>query len=240
MAETELIRKIQELRKIKPRKDWVVLVKKDILGEEPSFIEKISLVFNNFPQIFFQFKPAFATLTLALVLLASALIFAQESLPGDTLYSLKRIGEESQTVFVSETEKPKAQLELANKRLEELNKIADANQVENLAPAINEFKAGAFQAAKEISKSKNIDVKDIVKVAKKLEENKQKVENLGIVIGETEELDDALGVVIEKEIKDLEERLLSEKGSETLAEIKKDYASGNLSTALEKILLLSQ
>ncbi|TSC53743.1 MAG: hypothetical protein LiPW31_313 [Microgenomates group bacterium LiPW_31] len=34
MNEKELISKIQELRQIKPRKDWVVLTKTQILGEQ--------------------------------------------------------------------------------------------------------------------------------------------------------------------------------------------------------------
>jgi len=226
VTEKELIGKIGELRQIRPRKDWVVLTKSQILGEEPKVL------------FFPFFKPVLATVT-AFGILLGIFSLAQNSLPGDILYPIKKITEKSQAVFVSETEKPQLNLELVNKRLEELTKIAQTNQVKKLAPAISEFQAKASEAAENLVKVKEPDVEKIVAQTKKLEENKQKVEALGVVLGETEKLDNALAQLVEREIKELESQSLSEVQQEILEGAKEDFKIGDYNQALEKILLLS-
>jgi len=232
VAEADLVKKIQELKKIKPRKDWVVLTKSQILGEADRGWASIS---------FFPFwKPALATVS-ALGILFGLFVFSQNSLPGDILYSIKKITEKSQAVFVSETERPQLNLELANKRLEELTKIAQTNQVKKLAPAISEFQAKAVEAAENLAKTKKPDVEKIVVQTKKLEENKQKVESLGVVLPseESEQLDNAISQLVEREIKELEGQSLNEVQQEIFEGAKEDFKAGNYSQALEKILILS-
>ncbi len=241
MTEAELIKKIQELKQIKPSEDWVVLAKRELFLEEshPSR-GRASVILDIFPRIFqFQyFKPALATFVFLGIMIVAAFGLAQNALPGDSLYSLKRISEEGRIAFVSEINKPKAQLELANKRLEELTKVAEAKQTAKLAPAIEEFQASVSQAAKNLKEPKKI-TKEIVEQTKKLEENKQKIEALGILIGETKELDNALSQLVETEIIELETLTLSEEKAELLSEAKVALEEGNFSDALEKILLIS-
>ncbi len=152
VTEEELIKKIQELRQIQPRKDWVVLTKSQILGEEQkikltpfSLIDGLRLFFQ------YQYKPALVGV-LSILILFGTFTFARNSLPGDLLYPIKRIAEKSQAIFVSENEKPQASLELANKRLEELTKITETNQVKKIDPAGNEFEAGVSEGAKMLSR----------------------------------------------------------------------------------------
>lgn len=221
-TEKQLIGKIRELRQIRPRKDWVVLTKSQILGEEPKIL------------FFPFFKPVLATVT-AFGILFGIFSLAQNSLPGDFLYSIKKITEKSQAVFVSEEEKPVFQLKLANDRLEELTKAP----ARNLAPTLSEFQASVFQAAKEIVEAEKPNIKEIVQQTKKLEENKQKVETLGIVVGETEALDTALAQLVESQIKDLEEGTLTEGQQELLEGAKESFEAGDYNQALEKILILS-
>jgi hypothetical protein len=227
-SEADLVKKIQELKEIKPRKDWVLLTKNQILGEEAIYRGRASISF--FP----VWKPALATVTV-LGVLFGILIFSQNSLPGDFLYPLKKISERSQAVFVSEEEKPAFQLKLANEKLEDLTKTP----AKNLAPALSEFQASISEAAKEITEVKKLDVEEIVAETQKLEENKEKVKALGIIMGETKELDNAISQLVEREIKDLENRTLAEKQQVLLEGAREDYKKGNYSLALEKILFLS-
>jgi hypothetical protein len=141
--------------------------------------------------------------------------------------------------LASETEKPNVQLELANKRLEELNNIAQNNQVKKLAPAIQEFQANVSQAAKDLAQAKQPDVKQIIDTTKKITENKQKIEALGVEVGDSKELDNALAQVVEKEIKELEDKSLTESQEEVLTKVKESFEAGNYSEALEEILLLN-
>jgi len=247
MTEKQLIAKIQELRQIKPRKDWVVFTKRQILGETGSrpvfsFIDFLKEIQRG-ERFIFQHKPAFATI-LALAIFVGLFGFAQNSLPGDTLFPIKRITEKSQAVFVSEKEQPKHNLELANKRLDDLTKIAESNQTQKLAPAINEFQASFSRAAESLAKIESKDpeiIKEIVEQTQKLEKSKKILTNVYGVAGlEEEEQASPTKIIVEWLIDDLEGRTLTEKQEEVLAEIKEDYKAGNYSDALEKILMINQ
>ncbi len=238
MTEKNLIAKIKELKQIKPRQEWVLLTKSQILGSDnQTDRNRISFV-AVLRGLFFQPRMAYASLVI-LGLFISAFSFAQNSLPGGLLYPLKRIAEKSQALFVSEDEQPKAQLELTNKRLEELTKIVQENQTSKLAPAINEFQKSAAAAVKNLKKPQKI-TKEMIDETKKLLENKEKLITLGVVIGETKELDNALDrLVIESQIQDLEKRSLTEDQKEILEAAKVNLEEGNLSQALENILQIN-
>jgi len=233
VAEADLVKKIQELKKIRPRKDWVVLTKSQILGEEDRGWASISF----FP----FFKPALATVT-AFGIFFGIFSLAQNSLPGDILYPIKKITEKSQAVFVSEEEKPAFQLNLTNERLEELTKIAETNQVKKLAPAIGEYQASISQAAKNLTQIK--EPKQALEIGEKiveLKQNAEKIRSLGVVTDGTEELEkeyeNTACRIIGQEIESMEKRTLTEKQDKLLPEIKEDYQTGNCSQALEKLLL---
>ena len=198
-------------------------------------LSNFSDFFSSIFQISFQHKPAFATLVVLLVLIG-VFGFSQKSVPGDSLFSIKKITEQSETFFVSLGEKARINLETANKRLDDLEKIAEGNQIKKLAPAITEYQQSVSRAAESLTQA---EPKEIVEQVKKLEEKADKIKSYGIEIGESEELNKALAQVVEKEIKDLEEKTLTEEQENAFQEIKADYEAGKYSQALEKILILS-
>jgi len=236
VAEADLVKKIQELKKIRPRKDWVVLTKSQILGEPPTTFREVSILSIFSPKKWWGVKPALATVT-AFGILFGIFSLAQNSLPGDILYPIKKITEKSQAVFVSEKELPKYNLEIANKRLEELNEIAQTNQVKKLAPALQEFQADMSEAAKSLVKVKGQDVEKIVAQTKKLEENKQIVEEVLATKILSQETEDSLisfyKIQAEMLIKDLENRTLTEGKKEILNQMKKLFEEEKYSEALE-------
>lgn len=247
MDEKQLIRHFKELREIRPRQDWVLSVKSRILAEEETLKSKPGLL-SFFPV--FRYKLAFVPI-ISVFIIIGLFGFTQKMVPGDLLFSVKKMAETAQVSFSSEAERPKTQLKLANKRLEELSKIAQSNQVRNLDPAIKEFQASIVQATKDliemdlnVTSSDPLIIKEIIAETKKLEENKEKVETvLGTIIGNTEELTNALRQ-LEKQtaaylIADLERTTLTEENQELLVEVKQEFEAGNYSQALEKIWLLS-
>jgi hypothetical protein len=239
MDEKYLICKIKELRKIKPSKDWVVCTKVRILGEVPDAEPKFISILEFFPRLVYRHnRLAFAGL-IVFAFLAGTFTFAQNSLPGDPIFVFKKITEKSREILASEQDLPKVQLEFANKRLEELNEIAKTNQIKKLAPAIQEFQANISRAAENLVKTQNPNVKQIAFEARKLKENKEKIEALGIVVGETKDFDNAMAALVERELSDLGERTLNAEQKEILDGAKEDFADENYSDALEKILLLS-
>jgi len=252
MEEKKLIGQIRELRQIKPNKDWVALTKSRILGEKkieltPIFLSSV----GHYLRLFFGWRPIYAGLIIVFVLFG-LFGFAQNSLPGDPLYPIKKISERAQAVFVSEEEKPAFQLKLANERLEELAKIVEANQMKKLASAINEVQASIAQTSQNLREVKEPEkekiAKTIVEQTQKLKGTKQKIEEvLATKIGTEEsekELEEALipyyKIVAGSQIKDLEERTLTEEQEDILTQAKEDYEAGNYFDALIKILILSQ
>jgi len=225
MTEAEIGRKLKGLKQIKPRKDWVSLTKKEILGEE-------SFGFTLFP----YFKPAFAGL-ITVFIVFGLFGFVKNALPGDLLYIVRKAAHEGQVLLIPDQEKSVYQLKLANDRLEDLTTAP----VKNLAPTINEFQANIHQAAQNLAKidattSDAMVMKKIVEETKKIDENKQKAESLGMVIGGTEELNSVLTKIVGNLIEDLEERTLSEEKKEVLAEMKELFDEGKYIESLELYL----
>jgi hypothetical protein len=74
---------------------------------------------------------------------AATVSASYDSLPGDTLYSIKRMAEKAQLSLTAKEDKPSLQMELASRRLEEVSKIAEqpaiSNQEERAKQAVNNF-----------------------------------------------------------------------------------------------------
>jgi len=246
MDEPQLMRQLKELCDIKPRQDWVILAKNRILAEPTEALAKADKpgLLSFFP--LFRYKLAFAPIISVLVVIG-LFGFTQKTVPGDTLFSVKKMTETAQVAFTSNIEKPKTQLKLANKRLDELSRIAQANQVRSLDPAIKEFQTSMAQAVQDlvamntsVTSSDALILQEIAIETQKLEENKQKIETvLGVVIGDTGALENALAKLVERELKDLEERSLTEQQSQFFEEARLAYLEGDYLEALVKILLLS-
>jgi len=247
MDEKQLISHLRELREIRPRQDWVNLVKDRILSEDKTSESKHSFI-SFFP--LFRYKLAFAPIVSVFIIIG-LFGFVSNTIPGDLLFSVKKITETAQLGFSSANEKPKTQLKLANKRLEELSRIAEDNQVKSLDPAIKEFQASIVQATRDlagmninVTSSDPMIIKEIIAETKKLEENKGRVEAvLGTNIGNTEELTNVLWQLERQAavylIADLEKMTLTEEDQGLLVEAKQEFEAGNYSGALEKIWLLS-
>ncbi len=236
MTEKELFTNLRKLRHIKPSQNWVNLTKNQILHLPE---EKSALTFTStFERIFFPiFKPALAGFFVVFVLFGLFGI-VKNAMPGDALYIIRRVAHVGENILTSEADKPALQLRLANDRLEDLTKVS----ARNLAPTISEFQANVSEAAKEISRidattSSPTVIRKIVAGTKKLKENQQKAESLGVVIGGTEELDNALEKIAGNLIEDLQSRTLTEANEEVLAKMKGFFSQEKYSEVLELYLI---
>jgi TolA-binding protein len=233
MTEKELILKIQGLREIKPREEWVFLTKREILGE-PEVKPKVSWL-EVFPRFFFQHKLAFASL--ALIVIVCAFGFSQNAVSGDLLFALKKVTEKAQTAFVSSEGQLKNRLELANKRLEELTKIAEQNQVKKLSSAIGECQASMSQvASKAGAVRKPEEARKIVPEIKKMEGNIQNLKTYGVEISDDGNTENIYKPVVDVLIKDLETRTLTEEQQKLLTEAKETYKIGDYPNTLSVLM----
>jgi len=90
-----------------------------------------------------------------------------------------------------------------------------------------------------VSTSSSATIEKIVKETKKLEENKEKVEALGVVLSgkQTSELNEALKKIVGDLIADLEERALADGQTGILAQMKEIFEQEKYYQALELYLL---
>ncbi|KKP32403.1 MAG: hypothetical protein A2312_04740 [Candidatus Staskawiczbacteria bacterium RIFOXYB2_FULL_32_9] len=254
MTEKQLIEKLNKLSEIKPNKQWADLTKKSILGADFVSIlnisnnednKKISIKtrFTGFVNTIssFNYKTKFAYSLAGMLLLAGTVFsFAQNAVPGDTLFSVRRIAEKFQTTFIND-DSSKYNFEIANKRLEDLALIVKDNRTENIAVATNEFKASMLDATNRLINSVKKNPKSMKEVAvemKKIKENAVLLDKIG---GSdlSKESDNLYKVIVEEEIKALENSTLTEDQQKTLVEIKDLYNIGSYSEAFEQILVIS-
>jgi len=209
MEEIQLIKKLESLKGTKPNNEWVSLVKRDIIGKQferestvtfSTIINAVGSVFET-PRIF---APALATMLVAVF--GFALVTAQNTLPGDGLYSLKQAYEEVGISMMSPEEKAIAQVEQFDKRLSELDKITEEseNQGKKLAAGIVEVQKALVVASKQLSKlpegQKTELVNNIVSKIAKIE----KTTNASIVDSENKDYQEFYKFLAESEIKEFE------------------------------------
>jgi hypothetical protein len=237
MEEKELITKLRELRQIKPSQDWAVLLKNRILdrGQEKVQHENPATIILSIFRMIFT-KPAYAGLAAFFVFagLFGTFAFAQKSLPGDALYLMKKITERVQSAFVSEEELPMVQLELTNKRLEELAQVAQENRVKNLPSAINETRTSIAEANKNLARASS--PAEVKKIVDEIEEKAETISQvLGVAFGETEleELKQSSDKLYAEDlISVLENSTLTEEQKEILSQMKLLTEEGKYSQAL--------
>ncbi len=259
MTEKDLIKKIQELRRIQPRKDWAVLTKNRILGEEKSRFSQITEGIEILRDFGFSRKLSLRTIGISsgiLILLIVGIFFlAESSLPGEPFHSLEKLAENGQKILQDE---PEFHLNIAEKRAQELKKIAEANQTEKLSPAIKEYQDSLKKLSESLAKNSKQPEQTlhIAKKVNKLKEETKEIEKvLGIKIEEIKEIENGTIVLLEKDIKeteykmarlaerllqDLEKSSLTEAQKELIIEAKKCLAKGDYENSLIKILKASQ
>jgi hypothetical protein len=231
MQDKDLISKLQELRQIKPSQDWVVSLKKQIIPGKPGFRVQISSVLEVLPRLF-QKKLAYATITLAAVLFGLFGV-SMSTVPGDLLFPVRRIAEKSQGVLLSGADQSKYNLEIANKRLEELATIVRTNKTNNIASAIQEVKQSVADAAKDLNNN-----------PQDLDETASQITNSATLAmlnnSQVSQISDALmPITVQQLIQSLEKTTLTENQQKTLVEVKDLYDKGNYNDALVRVLYLS-
>lgn len=168
---------------------------------------------------------------------------AQNSVPGDTLFAVRKATDKIQTNLMLD-ESSKYSFDIANKRLEDLNYVVKENKQSNVSFAVKEFKASIVGATQKIIESYNKDqkpIKEIAKDIKKIKENSVLLTRVGSE--ELEELKDISDImymtIVQEEIKSLEKTTLTEEQELLFKEIKLLVENESYSEAFEKILTIS-
>ena len=194
MKDQELIRKIKLLKYLRvggePSRDFVAKNREILMMQvkntcenrtpatrEINFKEIRGFVSSLMPANLNQyvFRPVMAMLLILGVISSgwvASVSASMNSLPGDTLYSLKIATERAQLALTGGADnKAKLQVEFAGRRLEEVSKIAETpspEKVEKMTVAVNNFKEqmGSVKASLEVVKetSSPLEVAEVAKI----------------------------------------------------------------------------
>ena len=254
MAEKRFLAKITLLKAVKPRKDWVVLIKSKIMEQETASDSAFQEVkTSQFHSIFkirhllkYLEKPAYVMPVLALLVFGGiAIEQTKSSLPGDILYPVRTTIERTQFNLYSESEKAFRDVEIAQNRLEDLKRVVENNKVKNLPSTIKEFELSVEQVSRGLAELVEKDPEKALQLTLEvvqLQKDKAEIERtLGTTIGEDEsgELELVTKLLVENELADLESRSLSPEQEVLFEEAKAAYDEANYETALEKIWMIS-
>lgn len=260
MNEQNLLTTLQSLKHVKPRQDWAVLAKQRILdegfGAEVQSGDNLFGWFgkahhkiateNVFSFLKYMEKPAFVLSAFSIVVGGIVFQVSRNSLPGDALYVLRSTVEQTQLALSGE-DKSFKQLQLAQNRLNDMRKIAERSQAKNLAPAMKDYEQSVNEASKGLSALIAENPEKTAEVSRELEslmKNRVEVEKvLGAKIGGGEkggELEMLTKIVVEHELKALEDRTLTAEQETLLEKAKQAYEQGEYQSALEEIWMLSQ
>ncbi len=246
IEDRQIIEKLTLLKSIAPRQDWVLSVKSQVMSQMDSSLQG-SLASRILGELvlgirYFE-KPAFAFAGLMLVVGASlALQISAGSLPGDPLYSLKSTREQMEFALSPSKDRAFVQLELAQRRLDELKQVTAQNRTKDLAVAIKGYQSRVSEVSQALPGLMDQQPRVALRAGKALlalQKEKSELERvLGTSIGEGENdsLAEATKTVVESELKDLKTRTLNEEQIALVAEAINASETGNYDTALEFLL----
>jgi hypothetical protein len=240
MNQQQLINSIKELKEIKPRKEWAVLLKSQILQEPAKnkignweigrLVENCKLIIENS----FTRKLAYAFAAFIFVIFGM-FGFARYTMPGDLLFPIKKIAEQSQASLTGQTSL-KQNVASLNNRINDLAQVAKEGKKDNIPSAISEISANATELAKNLKDNPAKDPQTIKDIAKSL---KTLADVPGTDLTENPAVKDLYQAVAYAEISDLEKSTLTEGQLTILEHIKDLYSQEKYSDALEEILLIN-
>ena len=238
LTEKELISKLQTLKDIKPRQDWVYLLKSEILNPKSETNPKFSKFEFLISSFFSQKSLAYSFATLLLIMVG-VFGFAQYTMPGDLLFSVKKATEQSQAALSGQTSLKQDMANL-NNRINDLAQVTKEGRTANIPSAINEVRQSASKVAESLKAATTKDPQSTRELASEVQKIKQ-LQTLADLTGtpEIKSLNDALAVLVQNEITDLEKTTLTEVQQTILKDVKDLYDKEDYGEALEKILTIN-
>jgi hypothetical protein len=234
VTQKQLIESLSQLKEIKPRKEWAVLLKSQIIAEKKVVAEVVSQpaksvgIMDIISSVFFQKKVAYAFAGVILFIVG-VLGFARGTVPGDMLFPIKQLAERSQATL---TGQPGLIITL-NNRINDLAQVAKDGRKDNIPSAISEV----TQAVKDLNNNPTQDPKALKEIAASL---KTLASVQGTDLSQNTDVIDLYQTVVQRQIADLQKATLTDEQKATLAEAQDLYSQGKYTDALERILLINK
>ena len=242
ITQKQLIESLKQMKEIKPRKEWAVLLKSQILTGREIKVQEQPAQFAGFVnavlrlrsgQIFARkFAYAFAVV---LFLIVGVFGFAQRTVPGDLLFPVKKISEQSQATLTGQTGL-KQDVATLNSRINDLVQVAKQGRTDNIPSAISEVNADVSQLVKNLKNNPVKDSQTIKEIASSL---KTLADVPGTDLSGNSDVKDLYQTIVQSQLADLQKTTLTDGQEIALTEAEDLYNQGKYADALEKILLIN-
>jgi hypothetical protein len=234
MQDEDVIAKLSLLKNIEPRQEWANLAKERLIGNEKRR-HFFSLDFIRVIR-YYSAKPVLVMPILAFLVLGGIVIEQTgSSVPGDMLYSVKVSVEQTQHLD---------DLQLAQRRMEELKTVVETNKTKNLSVTIREFEKSVDKVSGSLAQLVENEPEKALQVSRdviQLQRDKGEIEKiLGTVIGAkpSGQFESAAMQLVEYELADLETRSLTQEQEEIFEQARGAFEQGEYQEALELIWIL--
>lgn len=233
-TQKQIIESFKQMKEIKPRKEWAVLLKSQILSEQNS--EPIQAQSSGFisaiNSIFAQRKLVYS-LAAILFLVIGVFGFAKYTVPGDLLFPVKKIAEQSQAALSGHTG-IKQDVVILSTRINDLVQVAKEGRTDNIPSAISEVNANAKDLAQSLKNNPVNDPTTIKDIANSL---KTLADVPGADLTSNQNVKDLYQAVVQSQITDLKKVTLTNAQSNMLLQVEDLYSQGKYADAL--VLLMS-
>ncbi len=240
ITQKQLIEQIKTLKEIKPKKEWATLLKSTLLSNRvPSRMTgQIPVRGVSFSDIFSAiFAPRKLAYSFAVILflIVGVFGFATQTVPGDLLFPIRKIAEQSQAALSGQTMLRQDVAGFSN-RINDLAQVAKDGRVDNIPSAIIEISNNASKLVKELKTDSPKDSETIKEIAASL---KTLASVGGTDLSENQDVKNLYQAVVQNQIADLHKTTLTDEQKNVLVEIEDLYSQEKYTDALEKILLIN-
>lgn len=222
LTEKQLIESLKSLKGIKPRQEWAVLLKSQILAEKQEIIAKTPARFadfrNTFSSIFLQRKLAYS-FAAVLILIAGA--FTLANLP-----VFKKVPAETASITVPASTKQ--------------NTVALNTKINNFAAAVKNKKNISINAKELAQNLKSNPVQDSATLNAIATSLKTLADVKGADLSANADVQDLYQAVAQAQIADLQKTTLTDVQKKILANAEDLYKQGKYADALEAIYNINQ
>lgn len=242
ITQEQLISQVKLLKEIKPRKEWAVLLKSEILAGDQETVkipaQKVGVwdLIGNLNFGFGASRKLAYSFAAFLFVIFGAFGFVEYTMPGDLLFPVKKIAEQSQAALTGQSGLEQGVTILHN-RINDLALVAKEGRKNNISSAINEVKENASYLAKNLGSGSVKNQQTLKEIAVSL---KTLANVPGTDLAENPEVVNLYQRVVVNQIVDLEKSTLTNEQKQILEEVKQLYADGQYIDALEKILLINK
>ena len=230
ITEKQLISSLQQLKEIKPRKEWAVLLRSQILAEvqvETKVAEQPAK-FAGFMNIFAERKMVYSFAVMLLLIFGAfglVKLMPSEKLPNKSTASLT-----GQTGI-------KQNVVALNTRINDLVKVTKEGETDTIPSAKNDVKTTVSELAKSLKDNPVQDSDTIKDIASSL---KTLADVPGTDLTATPDVQDLYQTVVHSQIADLQKTTLTDSQKKILTDAENLYGQGRYQEALEEIYNINQ